>query len=76
MKIAMDNISWQCSHSFPCDGPGCENTVTTQRTQWFRTNLPKPKRRRHYCCNACRQRAYRARRGCRSYGPEDRRPKA
>lgn len=57
----------QYGSTFPCDGPGCTNTVQTQRTQWWYERPDGKGKRKHYCCNACRQRAYRFRHstGCR-----------
>jgi hypothetical protein len=52
---------WNHSRTFPCDGPGCSEIASMQRTHWYRVDTPKEEREKHYCCNACRQRAYRQR---------------
>ena len=57
MKIG----EWNYSREFPCDGPRCSSVVETKKTQWCCKGTPKDKRKRHYCCNACRQAAYRKR---------------
>ncbi len=65
---------WKYVNEVPCDGPGCKIIIPLKYAEWFLEGTPKERRPPHYCCGACRQRAYRARHGGHAFGPMNRRP--